>query len=74
MYVCICTYICIHMYIYIHTYVYTKKIIKIKKHKLKTIKYPVSDMQLILIFSGFLLALTYRNNLVNERRIMVQLL
>ena len=63
-----------YVYIYIHTYLYTKKIIKIKKHKLKTIKYPVSDMQLILIFSGFLLALTYRNNLVNERRIMVQLL
>ena len=73
MYVCICTYICIHMYIYIHIFIH-KKIIKIKKHKLKTIKYPVSDMQLILIFSGFLLALTYRNNRVNERRIMVQLL
>lgn len=59
----------IYMCIYIH-----KKIIKIKKHKLKMIKYPISDMQLILIFSGFLLALTYRNNLVNERRIIVQLL
>ena len=62
------------MYIYIYTHIYTQKIIKIKKHKLKTIKYPVSDMQLILIFSGFLLALTYRNNLVNERGIIVQLL
>ena len=71
-------YVYAHIYvyicIYIYTHIYTQKIIKIKKHKLKTIKYPVSDMQLILIFSGFLLALTYRNNLVNERGIIVQLL